>query len=307
MSPRIIFFGTPKFSVPALEKLVSDFDVVAVVTKEDSPHKRDKKTLVPTPVKTASIEHDIPVMQPNKITDETIEKIKSFNPDLFVIVAYGKILPTQLLDIPKYGSVNIHPSLLPLYRGPSPIQAQILDGVKNSGVSIMLIDDEMDHGPILKSIPIELSMTETYESLGEKLFEIGAENLPSTISGYISGKITPSEQNHENATFCKIIKKEDGLIDWKKPAQYIERMTRAYNPWPGAHTFYKDMPVKIIRATALEESENCEPGTFFFRENKLYASCNEGSKIEIHVIQPAGKKPMPGTDFARGYLRNGER
>ncbi len=325
-SPTIIFFGTPQFSVPALKSLIeSDFTIASVITQPDKRRSRGKNTM-PSPVKKVALENNIPTIEPEKITEDTITKIKSLNPDLFVIVAYGKILPQKLLNIPSHGSINIHPSILPLYRGPSPLQAQILDGVIDSGVSIMLIDEEMDHGPILKKVEYSISKLDTYETLGNTLFEIGAKELPETIEKYLSGKLKPQEQDHSKATFCKLIKKEEGSIDWQKPADYIERMIRAYTPWPSAYTIFRhpndhsnnsrlpnsDDPsnpsekgslVKILQTKIANLTTTKQPGTFFTKDKKLYASAGKNTVLEIIKIQPAGKSPMPAESFIQGYMK----
>lgn len=323
--PRIIFFGTPQFAVPALEKLLeSDFNIAAVVTKPDTPQGR-KKVLTYPPVKEYALKHNIPVLQPEKLKDESfLNELSSeqySNIDAFVIVAYGKIIPQTILDIPKHGSINIHPSLLPKHRGPSPLQAQLLSDDDHAGVSIMRIDQEMDHGPVLWQHEYTLNNTENYESLGDQLFNIAAEKLPEVMQAYLDGSLKPQEQDHEHATICKMISKEDGHIDWTKPADYIERMTRAYHPWPGIYTEFKakeQLTVKILKATVSDKSSSHEPGTFFAEENKLFAACGASTKVEaesadeagsnntvleIIEIQPAGKSPMSAPDFIRGYIK----
>lgn len=301
--PTIVFFGTPEFAVPALKSLIeSDCTIAAVVTQPDKRRGRNKPP-ISSPVKEVALEHSIPTIEPEKITDEVIAEIKESNPNLFVIVAYGKILPQELLDIPEHGSVNIHPSLLPLYRGPSPLQSQILDGVTESGVCIMLIDEEMDHGPLLASHTVHLTGNETYESLGTELFELGAAHLPETIENYLSGDITPQEQDHSKATVCKLIKKEEGSINWNKPAEHIEKMTRAFTPWPSAYSSMNEIDYKILKATVASITSSESPGTLFTEEKHLYASAGDKTVLEILEIQPAGKSPMPAESFIQGYLK----
>ena len=204
---KYIFFGTPEFATIILEKLMkSGYKPIAVF--------RD----------------------PKELTSVLIEKLEHLKPDLAVIAAYGKILPKEILDIPRFGFINVHPSLLPKYRGASPIQCAILNGDKETGVTIMKIDKKMDHGPILAYSKWLIANSDTYESLSKKLAKFGAELLVKTMSDYISGKIKPIEQEHEKATYTKIIKKEDGKIDWIKSAIEIERMTRGYYPWPSTWT-----------------------------------------------------------------------
>ncbi len=304
---KIIFFGTPQYAVPALEKLIeSGIPVISVVTRADKPTGR-KKTLTPPPVKDIAKRHGIRVLQPEKITDEFINKIRQENPDLFVVVAYGKILPKKLIDIPKHGSINIHPSLLPLYRGPSPLQYQILDGLTKSGVSIMLMDEKMDHGPIIANFESDILESDNCETLGKKLFQIGADNLPETICKYIAGDIVPKQQDHDKATYCEIIKKEDGKIDWNSSADYIEKMTRAYHPWPGAFSQIEGIDVKIIKAKVSNLTlKQTFPGKASFENDKLLISCGNCTTLEVLIIQPSGKKQMKGSDFARGYIKNND-
>ena len=237
---KIIYLGTPKFSVAILEALInSDYEVTAVITNPDAPVGR-KQILTPSPVKIIAEKNKIPVIQP--------DEMRNFDVDLAIIAAYGKIISKNILDIPRFGTINIHPSLLPKYRGASPIQNAILNGDKKTGVTIMKLDEEMDHGPILANSELPIADSDTYESLSQKLAKIGAELLIKTIPEYISGKIKPIEQKHAEATYTKIIKKEDGKIDWSKNAAEIERMTRAFYPWPTAWTTWNGKILKILEA-----------------------------------------------------------
>jgi methionyl-tRNA formyltransferase len=311
---KIVFFGTPEFAIPSLQSLIkADFNVVAVVTQPDKPVGR-KQTITSPPVKNLAQKYNIPTWQPEKITPPYDPLLKKGGVDLFVIVAYGKILPQSLLDIPKHGSINIHPSLLPLYRGPAPLQNQILDNVTETGVSIMLIDEEMDHGPVLKNYELRIKNYEdyNYETLGRELFELGAKHLPETIIKYIKSEIKPQVQDHTKATFTKLIKKEDGQIDWHKPADYIERMTRAYSPWPSAYAKLKmkneklktkeDLLIKIIKARVNKEKSKLLPGTIFKSLNcELAVACGQGSTLIIEELQSAGKQKMTAQDFLRGH------
>jgi len=312
---KIIFFGTPSFAVPSLSKLIQDerFDIVTVITQNDKPVGR-KKTLTPSPIKSLAKSHDLNILQPEKISLEVINNISKLAPDIFIIVAYGKILPAKLLDIPRYGSINIHPSLLPKYRGPSPLQSTILNGDLRTGVSIMLIDEKMDHGPILKVTPYTLTGDETYESLGNQLFHIGANELPDTIVNFTKGSLKPKEQDHNKATYTKLIKKENGLIDWTKPASYIEHMTRAYHPWPNTYfipviekgiknnlNFNINNPIKIHKAHISNNKTKLAPGTLFKTlNNELAIACGENSSLSIENLQLSGKKIITAQEFLRG-------
>jgi len=342
---KTIFFGTPGFACASLQKLIDDerFDVLAVVTQPDKPVGRKKELTAPA-VKELAMKNNINIRQPVKLDDNFVRILKNVtleevgrsrsgvgrsrsgqrddrvsgdsiaqpsaslqnDIDLFVVVAYGKILPKELLDIPRHGTVNIHPSLLPKYRGPSPLQATILNGDIETGVTIMIIDEKMDHGPLLGKFEYRISKSETYESLGNKLFKLGTEKLPDIIINYINGKITPQDQDHSAATYTKLIKKEDGLIDWTKTASEIERMVRAYYPWPNAYgqvtVHKKQLTIKIFKAKVGDEKTDIKPGIMFKTDNNtLTISCGEGSVLIIEELQVSGKNKMTAQDFLKGH------
>ncbi|MCG2697598.1 methionyl-tRNA formyltransferase, partial [Candidatus Parcubacteria bacterium] len=245
---NIVFFGTPDFAKEFLKVLHDDHKnechnnhpqpllgkggeasicVKAVVCQSDKPVGRKKIITLPE-VKVFALENDVRVLQPTTLKDQAIvDELKSLDADLFVIVAYGKIIPQSILDIPKLGCVNVHPSLLPKYRGPSPMQSAILNQELETGVSIMLIDDKMDHGPILSQKIIKIDEQETPESLSQKVIDLGGPQLIETIKAYFQGSIKPQEQNHEQVTFCKILTREDGRINWQKSAETIHAQIRA--------------------------------------------------------------------------------
>jgi methionyl-tRNA formyltransferase len=232
MNLKIIFFGTPEFVIPVLSSLEKSFSVVGVVTAPDKKVGR-KQILTPSAVKNA-YKGNGHIITEEKFTSEVIGKIASLSPDLFVVAAYGKIIPKSVLDIPTYGAINIHPSDLPKYRGASPIQASILAGETESAVTIIKMDEEVDHGPILKKIPFTISADDTFSSVADASFRLAADNLSTIIDDFISGITQPVEQEHEKATFCGIIEKNDGFIDSNNPPsiEQIDRMVRAYYPWP---------------------------------------------------------------------------
>lgn len=236
---KIIFFGTPDFVVPVLNSLSTSFDVVGVVTTPDTREGR-KKILTPSPVKKAYLAKnpDGTVLTPQQLNNEILQELQSLNPDLFVVAAYGKIIPQSILDIPAYGSINIHPSLLPKYRGPSPIQSAILDGEKITGVSIILMDSQMDHGPLLSQWEHPISDHDTFASLHHILFQQAAEKLPNVIKEFIQNKLTPHTQDESQATYCQKIEKEDGHIELNAPPppDRLDRMIRAFYPWPTVST-----------------------------------------------------------------------
>lgn len=245
--PKIIFFGTPIFAVPVLKALLTNFQVQAVVTAPDKPVGR-KQILTPSPVAEYATKKNIPVLKPEKLDENFIKNhISLLDSNLFIITAYGKIIPQAILDIPKFGALNIHPSLLPKYRGPSPIQSAILNGDKVSGITIMLADKKMDHGPVVATKKIGLSDQDTFESLSKKLFEEGANLLIKIIPDFIAGKIKPIPQNDTKATYTKIITKSDGYFNLENPpsTKTLERMIRAYYPWPIAWTRWKGKVIKL--------------------------------------------------------------
>lgn len=268
--PKIVFFGTPEFSVKILEAMKNaDYVPVAVVTAPDKPRGR-KMLMTPTPVKTWAEKNNISVQHDPS-------NLKSPNPNLFIVASYGKILPKEILDIPKHGTLNVHPSLLPKLRGPSPIQTAILQGEEKTGVTIMLLNERMDEGPILAQQELSLSLWDIgYPTLEGKLAELGGQLLTKTIPKWLSGKIKPIEQNDNQATYSKIIKKSDGEINWSEPPEIIERKIRAYTPWPSAYTFDNGKRIIITKA-----------------------HLNEQGEIIIDQIKPEGKKEMNFLEFLK--------
>ncbi len=305
-SLNIIFMGTPEYSVPYLEALIpSEFKPIAVVTRNDKPSGR-RSAIESSPVKECAMRNGIQVLQPeNTNTHETAEAIRALHPDLIVVVAFGQIISSEILDIPKYGCINVHPSLLPKYRGPSPRQAPILNGDTETGVTIMLMDEKMDHGPTLAQQSFSLDPLETYESLCEKTIRAGVPLLLRTLHGWINKTIIPKEQDHETATYTKLLTKESGRIEWLKSVDEIDRMVRALNPWPGTWTEWRGESVKILAAHPLvvELPIIRSVGIFEQRNKKLLTiSCGSGS-LAIDLLQLPGKKPMDGQSFINGYFR----
>ncbi len=303
---RIIFFGTPEFALPALEALVKDgYDIAGVVTRPDERVGR-KQILTHPPVKIAAERHHIPVFQPEKLDPlRFAPEIPAAN--LFIVAAYGRIIPKSILDMPRYGALNIHPSLLPRWRGPAPIQYAILSGDREAGVTIMKMDELMDHGPIVaqRSAPggAEHAM---YQKLHDELAELGAKLLIQVIPQWIGGKITPQPQDDSQATYSKILTKDDGRIDWSQPAREIERMTRAFSPWPGAWTLWPDgekiLRVRIEEASIIDEDlPDAGPGYVRTGINqKILVRCGRGS-LDVKKIGVEGKKIIDANSFLRGY------
>lgn len=300
---KVIFMGTPDFSVPVFMSLIDKVNVIAAVTQPDKKVGR-KQEVTQSPVKKVALENEIQVLQPDKIKDnaEFIQKVKDLAPDLIVVVAYGFILPQEILDIPKFGVINIHASLLPKYRGASPIQAAILNGEKETGVTIMLIDDKMDHGPMLAEKTITINNNDNFESLHDKLAQLGSELLMEILPEYIDGEIEPQVQDEAEASYCQLIKKEDGKIDWNNSAQEIERQVRAFNPWPGSFTGWDNKVLKIYsaRLNHYNDNNNYNIGEVFKVDDGLAVACGEDA-LEILELQLEGKKLMTAKEFLNGY------
>jgi methionyl-tRNA formyltransferase len=302
-NPKIVFLGTPQFAVPILEKLAqSEFKPVAVFCAPDKPVGR-QQILTPPPIKLAAQKYDIPIFQPNRTSDFGLQT-SYLKPDLIISAAYGLILPKDILNSPKYGCLNIHPSLLPKYRGPSPIQAAILNGDSETGVTIFKMDENVDTGPIIASQKIQLSPPRlTTPELSKILAELGAQLLYKILPDWLAGKITPKSQDEFQASWTEIIKKEDGLINWRKSAQEIERQIRAYQPWPGAFTKLKmkNEKLKIIEADILEKNTSKKIGELFLIDNSELAVQTGEDALIIKKLQLAGGKPLTTEDFLRGH------
>ena len=303
---RTILIGTSEFAERIFEKLrevrLPLVEIIAVITAPDKPVGR-KQILTPSPVKKWALENNLPVLQPDKIKKPGwVTKIKELNPELIILCAYGQIIPKEILSIPKYSALNIHPSLLPKYRGASPIQAAILNGDKETGVSLMIMDEEMDHGPIISNLKSQISNLKlTYDELSEKLADLSAELLIKTLPDWIGGKIKPQAQDHAKATFCKLIKKEDGKIDWNKSVEEVERQIRAFCEWPESYTDFNGKILKIIEADSENKNTEKKPGEVFLDENKNICVQTGNGILILKQIQLEGKKPMTAKDFLNGH------
>jgi methionyl-tRNA formyltransferase len=302
---KIIFLGSPSFAIPSLKALIEDgqFKILAVITQPDKPAGRGQE-LTPPPIKKFAAGQDLEVWQPLKLKDIKDEIIKA-QPDFLVVVAYGKLVPKNILNIPKYGCVNIHGSILPRYRGAAVIQAPILNGDTEAGVTIMLMDETLDTGPILKIERIKLSGAETAEDIHNALAELGAKTLPQTLIDLSEGKITPKPQDGQSV-YVKEIKKEDGRINWSRPAIEIERLVRAFAPWPGTFSqlAISDGQFKIVKILSTEKAilpiNKYQIGEVFLNDNKLAVQCQSGALI-ISKLQMEGGKPLSAEDFLRGH------
>lgn len=303
---RTIFMGTPDFAVPGLKSLLSDesFEVVAVFTQPDKPVGR-KQILTPPPIKVLAQEFDIPVYQPESIRTEK-EKIAEIKADLIVVIAYGKIIPQNILDLPKFNCVNVHASLLPKYRGSACLNAPIVNGDDKSGITIMKMEAGMDTGPILFQKEIKLDEEESLETVHDKLAALGAELLPNILKDWVDGKIKPQEQDETKATYVKKLEKEDGKINWGKTASEIERQVRGLNPWPGTYTFTgKESAIsqKIIKMLKVNhnilKSDNHKTGEVFLNDNELAVQCGQDSLLILR-LQIEGGKALEAQEFLRG-------
>jgi len=299
--PNIIFFGTPDFAVPALNAICrSRFNVSMVVTRPDRPKGRGRKML-PSPVKTAAKSLGYEVLQPESIKTESFYRTAAdTNPDFLVAVAFGKLIPDRLLSLPKICPVNIHPSLLPRYRGPAPIQWALINGENETGVTIMTLDSGMDTGDILISEIEKIQPDDTSAALHDRLAETGASLLIQAIDGLLDGSITPSPQDSSKATYAPLLKKADGLIDWSLPSEKIEAFIRGMTPWPGAFTFFNEKRLKIFKVKQAVPAENAVPGTIIkgFQDELRVATGN--GALSILEIQGASGKRLAIRDFLRG-------
>ena len=257
---RVVFMGTPDFSVPVLETIIKDgYEVVGVVTQPDRPVGR-KRLLTPTPVKQKALEHGIPVFQPEKIRED-YQTVLDWNPDLIITAAFGQIIPKVLLDAPKFGCINVHASLLPKYRGGAPIHQAIIDGEAETGVTIMYMDVKMDTGDMISKVVVPIGEKDHTGSMFEKLSEAGAKLLAQTLPELLAGRLTAIPQNHDEATFAFNIKRENERMDWSKPARVLYNQVRGLHPWPVAFTQLEELPVKVWWAEPEEKTYDAEPGT----------------------------------------------
>jgi len=302
---RIVYMGTPDFAVPALAALHESgirqgWEVVAVVTQPDRPAGRGKRLLM-SPVKEYALAHSLPVLQPGRLRREpdTIDALAALAPDVMVVAAYGQILPNRVLEIPRFGCLNIHASLLPAWRGASPITASLLAGQTETGVTLMLMDAGMDTGPMLAQAKLAIGADETSDSLSKKLAAQGAALLLGNLPHWLAGEIAPVDQAElpGEVSVCSLVKKEDGQIDWSQPATAIERMVRAYTPWPSAFTTWKGQNFKIWQARVV--AANGVAGKVVSTKNGAAIGTGNGL-LELVTVQPAGKRAMDVRSFLNG-------
>lgn len=295
--------GTPEFSIAALEQLfVNKYEVAAVYTQPDRVAGRGLSQ-VPPPVKKAALVHGLPVMQPAKLRDtEVVAEIARLRPDVIVVAAYAQKLPKAVLDIPAFGCVNIHPSLLPKHRGVSPVPAAIMSGDSFTGVSVMLMDEGWDTGLVLSRAQVPIASRDTAGSLMDKLSLIGAQLLLDVLPRLVGGTLVPQPQDEESATYSGLIRKEDGEIDWHRSAVDIWRRVRAYQPWPGCYTRWRGRQLKVLEAVPLDEQATDEAGHVVALDRKDVAfgvSTGDGV-LGVLKVQLEGKRAMPAAEFLRG-------
>ncbi|MTD40200.1 methionyl-tRNA formyltransferase [Erwinia sp. CPCC 100877] len=299
---KIIFMGTPAFSVPILEGLIENgYEIQAVVTQPDRPVGR-KKIITPTPVKEAALKHDLLVLQPEKISGSAeMEKIIELAPDVIVTAAFGQFLPEKILKAPTFGAVNVHASLLPKYRGGAPVHYSIIEGEKETGVTIMEMVKKMDAGDILAQKAIPITKQDDVGTMFERLSVVGKELLLETLPKILAKQITPIPQDESQVTFSPNITREQEKIDWRKTAEQVDNQVRGMRPWPTAFTTYQETNWKIWEVTPLAETTTDAPGTIVKRGKKeLWIACGKGTVLAINTLQPSGKGKLSIQDFLNG-------
>jgi len=298
---NLVFCGTPQFAVPTLEKLVeAGFAVRLALTQPDRPKGRGLE-LVASPVKQAAVRLGVSLYQPEKIknNEELRARLREINPDAIIVVGYGRIIPKWMLDLPRFGNINLHASLLPRYRGAAPIQWAIANGESVTGVTTMRIDEGLDTGDILLQQELGIADDDTAETLSPKLAEIGAELMIETLRGIAAGTIKSRSQDNAAATLAPILTKEEGRLDFSRSAQETYNRFRGFQPWPGAFTTFRG---KGLNVTLMKPASELVPlGTLLVRGNRLLAGCGNDSAVELLELQPEGKRRMPASDFIHGY------
>lgn len=299
---RIVFMGTPDFAVGALEALVeAGHQVAAVVTQPDKPKGRGKEMQV-TPVKACALKHNIPVFQPVKIkTPEAVEVLKSYEAQLFVVAAFGQILSKEILDMPQFGCINIHASLLPKYRGAAPIQWAIIEGEKETGVTLMQMDEGLDTGDMLAKCIVPIEAKETGESLFDKLAAAGAKLLVDTLPAIEAGTLKGEPQEEDKSCYARMIKKEMGLVDWSQSAHRLERLVRGLNSWPSAFTYLNKKTLKIWEASVEDRNSKETPGTVTEVTREAIKVQTGDGLLVLKAVQLEGKKRMEVKAFLLGY------
>jgi methionyl-tRNA formyltransferase len=317
---RLVFCGTPEFAVPTLKHLLaqSDFEIVSLITQPDRPKGRGREISF-SPVKEAALAAKVPVHQPQKIRDPQTEALlQDLAPDCIVIIAYGQIIPARLLGIPKLGWINLHASLLPKYRGAAPINWAIVNGETRTGLTTMRIDAGMDTGEMLLQREMAIEPKETAPELATRMSACGGTIMAETLRGLAAGGITPKPQNHAQASYAPMLKKEDGRIDWQRPATEICNRMRGFAPWPGAYTTFRGQSCHVWGEPVSKEKEvdvgvpsgaiGAAPGTLSGGEYELFVSCGDATVLRVQAVKLEGRKSVKAADFANGArLKSGER
>jgi methionyl-tRNA formyltransferase len=306
---RLAFFGTPEAAVPSLERLAdAGHDIALVVTQPDRPKGRGYVP-APSPVKRAALARGLPVSEPPKIRQpEFIDTLRGLGLEAMVVVAYGKIIPQAIIDIPPLGIVNVHFSLLPAYRGAAPVEWAVANGESRTGVTTMRIDAGLDTGDILLQREVEIGPEETAAELSRRLASMGADLLLETLDGLRTGAVTPRPQDHSRATYAPMLTKEDGRIDWSWPALKIHNRVRAFQPWPGAYCLFRGRLLHIWRTRPTPETVSGPPGTLHPQRRRLLAACGEDTALELMELQLEGRKRLPVEAFLAGQrVEEGER
>ena len=299
----LIFCGTPRFAVPTLEKLVeAGYSMPLVVTQPDRPRGRGM-VLAFSAVKETATRLGLPITQPDKIknNDEFRRQLSALRPDAIIVVGYGRIIPRWMLDLPRLGNLNLHASLLPKYRGAAPIQWAIAQGESVTGVTTMRIDAGLDTGDILMQREFPIAPDDTAETLAPKLATMGADLMVETLRGLESGQTRPIPQDHSKATLAPILTKEDGRIDFQRPAIEISNRLRGFQPWPGAHTIFRQRHLQVHRARPIDQAVDLKPGQISAESTGLLAGCGKNTTLELIELQPEGKRRMSARDFNNGY------
>lgn len=299
---KIVYMGTPDFAVPCLDRLVKDgYDVCCVVTQPDKPQGR-KQILTPSDVKVCAMKHGIEVYQPQTLrSEEAYEYLKCFGADYFIVAAYGKILPKNILDLPRYACINVHGSLLPKYRGAAPIQRSVLAGDKVTGITTMLMGEGLDTGDMLLKSEYEIDINATSGEVFDALAQSAPDLLIETIEKYTKGEITPVKQDESKATYARMLSKDEAVIDWSKSALDVHNLVRGMAPWPVAYSFYGDKKIKIFTTRMTDEKSSLEAGKLKEDKNKVFVTCGDGKFIEVLSLQLEGGKRLEAKQFLAGH------
>jgi len=298
VSPRTVFMGSPEFALPTLRALAERYPIAGVVTQPDRPAGRGR-TLTPPPVKQLALELGLPFIQPDRLRkSEAMDQLYAWAPDLIVVAAFGQILRPEVLELPAYGCINVHASLLPRWRGAAPIQAALFHGDRETGVTIMMMDPGVDTGPIMAQRSLRIDPDDTASSLSARLAQLGANLLIGTLPAYLSGVLHPHHQVESQATYAPMLKKEDGQLDFSQPVVRLANQVRAFNPWPGAFMMRQGQPLKVHRAQAVEAASPGQGVETVYQD--LPAIGAGDGLLALVEVQPAGKKAMPGKVYLLG-------